>query len=130
MTPENIYIQSVLLNGKEYNKLYIRHQDIMEGAYAETNKNLNDWVAVNPFGVVHGDSEFKDIRPQDSEVNSLNMSLGLDTDEVATAKLDVNGNVRVRKNMKVEGSDTVGQNLVVNGATMLKQTLQVDGKYL
>jgi hypothetical protein len=91
------------------------------------DEELSEWVAMTPIGVVHGDSKLKDIRPQDSEVNALNMSLGLNTNEVATAKLDVNGNVRVRKNMKVEGSDTIGLNLVVNGTATLKQSLQVSG---
>ena len=31
LTSENIYIQSVSLNGMDYNKLYLRHQDIMAG---------------------------------------------------------------------------------------------------
>lgn len=35
MSPENIYIQSVTLNGEEYNKLYIRHQDILDGGVLE-----------------------------------------------------------------------------------------------
>ena len=35
MSPENIYIQSVTLNGEEYNKLYIRHQDILDGGILE-----------------------------------------------------------------------------------------------
>ncbi|HVY74953.1 MAG TPA: GH92 family glycosyl hydrolase [Puia sp.] len=30
-SPENIYIQSVQLNGKSYGKSYIRHEDIMKG---------------------------------------------------------------------------------------------------
>jgi len=32
---KNIYIQSVKLNGKEYNKLYITHQDIVQGGLLE-----------------------------------------------------------------------------------------------
>lgn len=35
LSPENIYIQSVKLNGQEYNKLYIRHQDILDGGSLE-----------------------------------------------------------------------------------------------
>lgn len=30
-SPENIYIQSVKLNGKDYQKAFILHQDIMDG---------------------------------------------------------------------------------------------------
>jgi putative alpha-1,2-mannosidase len=30
-SPANIYIQSLLLNGKRYNKTYILHRDIMNG---------------------------------------------------------------------------------------------------
>jgi len=30
-SPENIYVQSVSLNGKSYHKCYIRHRDIMNG---------------------------------------------------------------------------------------------------
>lgn len=30
-SPENIYIQSAELNGKEYDLTYITHQDIMQG---------------------------------------------------------------------------------------------------
>ncbi|MDR1225466.1 MAG: hypothetical protein LBK47_01025 [Prevotellaceae bacterium] len=89
--------------------------------------HLKEWVAMTPFGAVHDDNELIDIRPQNSEVNTLNMSLGLPAGETATAKLDVNGSVRVRKNMKVEGSDTIQQSLAVNGAATLKQSLQVNG---
>lgn len=35
MSPENIYIQSVTLNGEDYNKLYISHQDIVDGGILE-----------------------------------------------------------------------------------------------
>ena len=34
-SPENIYIQKIMLNGKKYEKLYITHQDIMEGGQLE-----------------------------------------------------------------------------------------------
>lgn len=37
MTPENIYVQSVTLNGEDYNKLYISHQDIVDGGILEFN---------------------------------------------------------------------------------------------
>jgi microcystin-dependent protein len=94
--------------------------------------DLKEWVAMSPFGVVHDDSKLNDIRPQDSEVNSLNMSLGLPDSEKATAKLDVNGSVRVRSharidgNVKVNGSDTIQQNLIVKGTTTLQNPTTIN----
>lgn len=35
LNDKNIYVQSVKLNGKDYNKLYITHQDIVRGAKLE-----------------------------------------------------------------------------------------------
>lgn len=34
-SPENIYIQSIMLNGKEYNRFQIRHNDIVKGGLLE-----------------------------------------------------------------------------------------------
>jgi putative alpha-1,2-mannosidase len=34
-SPENIYIQSATLNGKEYNMSFISHNDIVEGGTME-----------------------------------------------------------------------------------------------
>lgn len=34
-SPENIYIQSLMLNGKEYNRFQIRHNDIVKGGLLE-----------------------------------------------------------------------------------------------
>jgi putative alpha-1,2-mannosidase len=31
LSPENIYVKSITLNGKPYNKLIIRHEDVMAG---------------------------------------------------------------------------------------------------
>lgn len=45
----NVYIQKILLNGKEYKKLYIRHQDILQGGTIEyfmgekPNKKMKDF---------------------------------------------------------------------------------------
>jgi microcystin-dependent protein len=83
--------------------------------------NMGDWVAANPVVSVHNENGFGDIRPQNAAVNGKNMSLGLPTNEKATAKLDVNGNTRIRENLKVDGSDTVAGNAVV------RQNLQVGG---
>ena len=89
---------------------------------------LNEWVAMTPFGAIHGDNNaLHDIRPQDSEVNTLNMSLGLQKGENATAKLDVNGDVRVRDNINVDRNAAVQQSLTVVGTTTLQQSLQVSG---
>ena len=88
---------------------------------------IKQWIALNPIGIVHDDSKLRDIRPQNSRVNKLNMSLGLDTNQVAQAKLDVNGNVRVRGGMRVDGNDTIQQNLWVQEATLIQQTLTVNG---
>ena len=35
VSPKNIYIQSISLNGKPYNKLYIKHAEIMKGGTLE-----------------------------------------------------------------------------------------------
>ena len=46
---KNVYIQKILLNGKEYKKLYIRHQDILQGGTIEyfmgekPNKKMKDF---------------------------------------------------------------------------------------
>jgi microcystin-dependent protein len=60
------------------------------------------WVAANPMVSVHSENGFTDIRPQNAAVNSQNMSLGLDSGEAATAKLDVNGSARIRGDLKVD----------------------------
>jgi microcystin-dependent protein len=86
-----------------------------------------EWVTATPFGAIRHENGFGDIRPQDAAVNGLNLSLGLPAGETAKAKLDVNGNARVRGNIKVEGSDTVQQNLLVKGTATLQQSLQVSG---
>lgn len=47
-SPANIYIQSAKMNGKEYNKSYITHDDIMNGATLEFvmgNKPNTNWGA-------------------------------------------------------------------------------------
>lgn len=49
-TKENIYIQSVSLNGKEYNKTYISHSDIVKGGalkFVMGNKPNKNW-GTNP----------------------------------------------------------------------------------
>jgi microcystin-dependent protein len=91
-----------------------------------------EWVAANPIGIVHRDNGFAEIRPLNDSINKKSMSVGLHKDSVATAKLDVNGNVRVRgnlrvdknlqvrANMRVAGNDTVQNNLRVGGATTLQ----------
>ncbi|MDR1225476.1 MAG: hypothetical protein LBK47_01075 [Prevotellaceae bacterium] len=86
-----------------------------------------EWVTATPLGAIRHENGFGDIRPQDAAVNNLNMGLGLLAGETAKAKLDVNGNARVRGNIKVEGSDTVQQNLLVGGNATMRQNLQVAG---
>lgn len=49
LNKENIYVQSVLLNGKEYDKLYISHEDIVNGGTLEfvmgnVPSHDKDWV--------------------------------------------------------------------------------------
>lgn len=42
LSSDNIYIEKIELNGKAYNKTYIKHDDIMNGGelkYYMTNKN-------------------------------------------------------------------------------------------
>jgi len=50
-SPENRYIKSVILNGKNYNKTYITHQDIISGSTLEFIMNKNperNWGTAKP----------------------------------------------------------------------------------
>jgi cytoskeletal protein CcmA (bactofilin family) len=55
------------------------------------------------------------------------VGLGLSAGDTVKAKLDVNGNVKVRGGMCVLGNDTVGLKLLVEDSVTLKKTLQVGG---
>ncbi len=60
--PENVYIQSVTLNGKQYNKSYIKHSDIMKGGIivfemgSKPNKEWGHKKADRPYV-----NEFNDV---------------------------------------------------------------------
>ena len=52
LTDKNIYVQSVKLNDKDYNKLYITHQDIVNGGKLEfemgAKPSVNEFIPVIP----------------------------------------------------------------------------------
>ncbi len=52
LSKENIYIQSIKLNGEKYNKLYIKHQDIVKGGKLEfemgAQPSTNEFILTIP----------------------------------------------------------------------------------
>ena len=52
LSKENIYIQSIKLNGEKYNKLYITHQDIVKGGKLEfemgAQPSTNEFILTIP----------------------------------------------------------------------------------
>jgi hypothetical protein len=84
----------------------------------------SEWVAANPIGIVHRDNGFAEIRPLNDSINKKSMSVGLHKDSVATAKLDVNGTVRVRENLRVDQNVQVHANLRVNKSITAQDTIR------
>ncbi len=64
---ENIYIQSMKLNGKEYNKNYIKHSDIASGATIEfemgsTQIQIGDQVKIHYLHQLQMEMNYRPIR--------------------------------------------------------------------
>lgn len=116
---ENIYIQSMKLNGKDYNKNYIKHEDVANGAVIEftmgntpntnwgsseeslpTSITKNDEIpnpledvttpGVQEVGEPNGDVHFESVYSNISEAKKI-----FDNDSNTSATLNVSGNSEI-----------------------------------
>lgn len=136
LSDENIYIQKAFLNGKEYNKSFLHHKDIMEGGVIEFemgNKPNKNWgVGKNnkPISSIDVEDEIT-IVPYFTTVNqtfsdSLNVEIAsLCSDCETFYKIDDLSYVKYEKPITIDKSTLVSAFSIRNG----KKSYEVKSSY-
>jgi predicted alpha-1,2-mannosidase len=89
LSSENIYIQSIKLNGKTHDKLYIEHQDIIKGGRLEfeMGSNPSDFGSKNPPKSIIENQPFSIVPYFDSQKRTFTDSLCISIGKVDAEQL-------------------------------------------